>query len=512
MNIHVAQSAGFCWGVRQAMDAALEASARWGSKGPVHTLGPLIHNPQALDHLHRRGVTEVVSASEIERGTVVIRAHGVPIQELRDLMARHQRKSLRVINGTCPEVAKVQARIKRYASKGYFTVLLGTRGHAEAVAHESYSSSGCAVVSNLQEASELTFEADQKVLVIAQTTFLTQDFDEIAKYLSSQVRECVVLNTICKDTWKRQREAERLCRQMDYLVVVGGKSSNNTRHLVDLAKGAGKPFQWVESAMDLNLEELHGMQDVGVLAGASTPTWTVDEVLETLKQVGRPSKWRLIIRLSQTLQFPVALLLGLLTWLLHKMLAWPTHWTGAVLPAVFHLGLSAVLPYLDPLGLDAKGQKQSHYLQQNKVLLLGLGGSSSIGAVLLAAGMGYWVLSGTTTLYLLAILYWRLPISSRLRHIPAIKDLSQALIPPLLGVFLPWVQGFQGKPRLLGSAFFILFAIALSIHGLRHLSAFHVDRIVGREVLPVAIGSKATKWMAASLVVVSVGILVMILR
>jgi len=495
MKILVARSAGFCWGVRRAVDSALEASARWGNQGPVQTLGPLIHNPQALAHLDRRGVGIVDSPAEAREGTVIIRAHGIPIQELRGLKEGHRRKTIRLVNGTCPEVARVQARIKRWSARGYFTVLLGTHGHAEALAHESYAVSGWAVVANLQEAEALDLDPVKRLLVVAQTTFLTSDFQVISSHLASRVPDCLVLNTICRDTLHRQEEAEALCHKADSLIVVGGKSSNNTRHLVSLAQAAGKPVQWVESAADLEASALTGSDLVGVLAGASTPTWTVDEVVEALEQAARPSRIRQWRRLSRTLQLPLTLGAGLLTYSLHHLLGWSTGWPGPALPVLVPIALCATLPFLDPQGLDTKGQVQAQFLAAHRHALLGLGALTGSLALLAAALEGPWALTGTLLLGLLAVTYLRAPA---LRRIPALKDLGQALSPALLAILFPSHPGqFNTGPGL--AAFAACFSLALALHGLRHLRAFREDRILGPEILPVAIGSRATKGLAGAL-------------
>ena len=149
MKVIVAKTAGFCWGVKRAMDAVLEASAH-GERGTVQTLGPLIHNPQALDLIGQRGVAVAEAPAQVQAGTVVIRAHGIPIQDLRGLKERQAQGELNLVNATCPEVAKVHSRIKKYSPKGYFTVILGSHGHAESVAHRSFAESGSRLVANLE--------------------------------------------------------------------------------------------------------------------------------------------------------------------------------------------------------------------------------------------------------------------------------------------------------------------------------------------------------------------------
>lgn len=493
------------------MDAVLEASARWGSQGPIQTLGPLIHNPQALKQLSSRGVREVESATAVEQGTVVVRAHGIPIQEFRHLKERHRQRSLRLINGTCPEVARVQARIKRYASKGYFTVLLGTPGHAEIVAHESYASAGCVIVSTLSEAEGIALSPDQKVLVIAQTTFLVPDFQEIADHIRSRVRNCVVLNTICQDTWKRQKEAESICQRADYLVVIGGKASNNTRHLMELARAAGKPTQWVESTADLDVAPLRTAGTVGVLAGASTPTWTVQEVLETLQEVDQPLNWRWGARLAQTVQFPMAVTLGAVTGLLHHALDWPTGLAGPLLPFATHIARRAALPYLVPGGLEGKGIIQEQFLRRNRAVLLSMSGVLGMAALLCAFLLGAWVLAGTLALGLAMAIRstrWKGWI---LRRLPARQDLGYALMPVLLAIGLPAFHFSAGERGETGLALLVMFFTSLALEGLQNLKVFREDRVVGREILAVAIGSRATRWLAVGLLIVSAALLAWLL-
>jgi len=190
MKVLVAKTAGFCWGVRRAMDAVLEASAR--SEGhKIQTLGPLIHNPQALELIGKRGVAVAESPATVEDGTVVIRAHGIPIQDLRGLKERQAKGKLRIVNATCPEVAKVHSKIKKWSPKGYYTVILGIHGHAESMAHQSFADHGSIIVANMEEAKALTDEQLKKVLVVAQTTFTVKDFEEISEYLRSRAGDMV---------------------------------------------------------------------------------------------------------------------------------------------------------------------------------------------------------------------------------------------------------------------------------------------------------------------------------
>ena len=256
MKVIVAKTAGFCWGVKRAMDAVLEASARNDGR-TVQTLGPLIHNPQALELIGKRGVAVAEAPDQVQNGTVVIRAHGIPIQDLRGLKERQARGELKIVNATCPEVAKVHNKIKKWSPKGYFTVILGSHGHAESVAHRSFAEHGSLIVANMAEAQALTDEQLRKVLVVAQTTFTVKDYHEISEYLRGRAVDAVLENTICEDTWMRQDEARALAQTVDAVIVVGGKASSNTKHLAELATHYGKPVQYVETANELDLSSFY---------------------------------------------------------------------------------------------------------------------------------------------------------------------------------------------------------------------------------------------------------------
>ena len=485
------------------MDAALESSARFAHQGPVQTLGPLIHNPQALDHLARRGVQEAASTHDLQDGTVIIRAHGVPLEDLRTLSNRRRRNEIRITNGTCPEVARVQSLIRRQAARGGFTIILGQPTHAEVVAHRSFATAGCAIIETPEEARTLFLVSLKGGLVVAQTTFSVAEYEVITSILRERFPDLTLRNTICPDTTLRQEEARKLAQTVDAVVVVGGRTSNNTRHLVEIVREAKKPVQWVECAEELDLETLRGMANIGVLAGASTPTWTVDEVVEALEQAGRRSWLRIAKRILWTLQLPIALGLGLMTMLLHHLMGWSTGWTVPWLPVAFSVSLCAILPYADPLGLGAKGRVQEAFLERNRRWFLGLGWFLELSALVAAAAQGRWVALGTAVLCTLAISYQRFSVPSILRRMPGLKDLAPAFAPALLAVGFPWLQGLRTKPGSALIAFSVMFFCALSLHGLRHLRAFHEDRILGREILPVAIGSRATQWLASTLLLYS---------
>jgi 4-hydroxy-3-methylbut-2-enyl diphosphate reductase len=496
VKIVVAKTAGFCWGVRRAMDAVLEASAR--DKGRIQTLGPLIHNPQALELIGKRGVRVADSPEQVQNGTVVIRAHGIPIQDLRGLKARQQKGELTVVNATCPEVAKVHSKIKKFSPQGYFTVILGTHGHAESVAHRSFAEHGSVIVANMEEAQALTDDQLAKVLVVSQTTFTLNDFKEITSYLRSRAQDLVVENTICDDTWTRQQEAGELAGSVDYVIVVGGKNSSNTKHLAELAHHYGKPVQFVETAAELDLEALRNQETVGVLAGASTPTWLVDEVVDVLEQLGRgPSRLTRFLQAAFGTTLTLAVGAALMTFGIHHWLGLPLAWhypavTGAYVMAMFLLN-----PFLDPMGLGAKGPARARFLTRNKTQLVGAALACLAAALLLSAFLGLGSFLMVVLASFLGLTYKRgLGFGSarlRLQAIPASKDLMVALALAIISVVVPlWHYGWSWDRRAWAGVLFVA-ALVFARSTIQNIQDMQNDQVMGRETLPILIGRKATK-------------------
>ena len=499
MKVIVAKTAGFCWGVRRAMDAVLEASTKQGA-GPVQTLGPLIHNPQALELIGKRGVAVAEAPDKVANGTVVIRAHGIPIQDLRGLKERAKKGELAIVNATCPEVAKVHNKIKKWSPKGYFTVILGSHGHAESVAHRSFAEHGSIIVANMDEAKALTDAQLEKVLIVSQTTFTVKDFHEISGYLRDRAKDVIVENTICEDTWTRQDEAKALAQAVDYVIVVGGKASSNTKHLAELAHHYGKPVQYVETAAELDLKAFKGSETVGVLAGASTPTWLVDEVVDTLEQLGGGAS-RLGSFLRAGFGAPVLLAAGsaLMTLGVHKWLGLGLTWRFPVITGAYVLGMFLLSPYLDPHGLGAKGPGRARFLLRNRSSLLTAAIASLSLALGLSASFGLvplGVLAGATVLGAL----YKLPLwGHSLRSIPGSKDAVVALALSVVAVAMPvWHFRLPWNLRTF-AALFLVGVLAFARTVVNDIRDMQNDQIVGQETLPILLGKRAAKGVLAAL-------------
>jgi (E)-4-hydroxy-3-methyl-but-2-enyl pyrophosphate reductase len=503
MKVIVAKTAGFCWGVKRAMDAVLEASMRNDGR-PVQTLGPLIHNPQALELIGKRGVAVAEAPEQVQNGTVVIRAHGIPIQDLRGLKERQARGELKIVNATCPEVAKVHHKIKKWSPKGYFTVILGSHGHAESMAHRSFAENGSVIVANMAEAEALTEAQLSKVLVVAQTTFTVKDYHAISDYIRTRAKDAVLENTICEDTWMRQDEAKELARTVDTVIVVGGKASSNTKHLAELAQHYGKPVQYIETASELDLAGFTGKETVGVLAGASTPTWLVDEVVDVLEQLGDgPSRWRSFLQAAYGSSSLMALGAGLMTLGVHKWLGLPLGWRYPLLTAAYVLAMYLLSPFLDPLGLGAKGPARARFLERNRVVMQ----ASALVALALTFGLaislGLKVLVVVAAASLVGMSYKRrFHLVGRewsLRQIPGSKDVVVSLALATVAVITPvWQEGRSWDLRAFAAIFLVgvLAFVRTVIYEFRDMQN---DQIVGKETLPILMGRRATKAVLSAL-------------
>ena len=506
MKVIVAKTAGFCWGVKRAMDAVLEASARHDGE-KVQTLGPLIHNPQALDLIGKRGVAVAEEPDKVENGTVVIRAHGIPIQDLRGLKERQAKGEVKIVNATCPEVAKVHNKIKKWSPKGYFTVILGSHGHAESVAHRSFAEHGSQIVANMGEAMALAPEVLKKVLVVAQTTFTVKDFHEIVDYLRDRSEDMVVENTICEDTWTRQDEAKALAQAVDVVIVVGGKASSNTKHLAELAHHYGKPVQYVETAAEMDLSTFTGKETVGVLAGASTPTWLVDEVVDVLEQLGDgPSKWRSFLQAAFGSSVMLALGTALATLGLHKWLDLTLRWTYPLITGTYVLSMYLLSPFLDPHGLGAKGPARARFLERNRRVLIGMALLAMVAALVLAATLGTRAVAVVGFATLLGLVYkLRTQGGFSLRRIPGSKDLLVAAALGTVAVVMPvWQEGREWDLRTF-AALFLMGVLAFARTVIYDIRDMQNDQVLGKETLPIAIGKRGAKLVLGSLLAILLG-------
>ncbi|MBU2487795.1 MAG: 4-hydroxy-3-methylbut-2-enyl diphosphate reductase [Proteobacteria bacterium] len=280
MRIVLAKTAGFCMGVRRAVDMAVSLVAR--ETGPVFTYGPLIHNPQVLKRLESQGLRVMSRVPEKGRGTVLIRAHGVAPQE-RDALVR---AGFTVRDATCPRVASVQEILSRLSREGRPAVILGDPDHPEVLGLVGHAPERTWVIREPSEVAAIPVLP--RLGVVSQTTQDQGLYGEIARAVEKRFPDARIFSTICGATEKRQKEAMDLARRVDAVVVVGGRESANTRRLYEVAQKAGTLSFHVEDPRELDVAFLTSLDTVGVTAGASTPRWIIREVCRSLSVPARP--------------------------------------------------------------------------------------------------------------------------------------------------------------------------------------------------------------------------------
>ncbi len=286
MKIIVAKTAGFCMGVRRAVEMALDAPGKHPQ--PIYAYGPLIHNPQVLKLFEEKGISILHEIPDQGAGTVLVRAHGVPPETKQAL----RKAGFHVIDATCPRVIKVQTIIRMHAKQGYASIIIGDRDHPEVIGLLGYAGEMGYVVGSQSELEALP--VFDQAIVVAQTTQSTRFFRDVKAWFGRKFPHYKVFDTICDSTEKRQQEAYQMARQVDALVVVGGHASGNTNRLAEIVEQTGKPAYHVETEAELDLEALGNTHSIGITAGASTPNWVTKRVFRALEAipVQQAAGWR----------------------------------------------------------------------------------------------------------------------------------------------------------------------------------------------------------------------------
>lgn len=277
MRLFIARSAGFCFGVRRAMDMALKAAKKYSEH--LYTLGPLIHNPQAVEFLGGLGVKVKGRIENIPKGVVIFRSHGVSLKDLE----KAKKKRLHIIDATCPIVKKAQFYANYLHRHGYAMLIVGEAHHPEVEAIRSYLKEGVEVVEDARGVERLG--PWEKLGIIAQTTQSFSLLKEVVKTALERAKEVRVFNTICQATTVRQKEAVEIARKVDCMIVVGGYNSGNTQRLVAICKDVQPCTYHIETAQELHPAWLASKEKIGLTAGASTPSWIIKEVEERIQRL-----------------------------------------------------------------------------------------------------------------------------------------------------------------------------------------------------------------------------------
>lgn len=275
LKIVTAKRAGFCFGVKRAVDMAFSAAQKGGN---VYTLGPIIHNPQVIEKLKAEGVHPTDDIDNADIKTLIIRTHGIPL-EASDRLAG---KEYNIVDATCPFVKKAQQYAKLLKEEGYHVVIIGDREHPEVKGLMSYAGNDVVVVNKNAALPKLK----SRVGVVVQTT---QPSSVLKKFISDavdQVKELKVFNTICNSTALRLKETNAMAKKADVMIVVGGRNSANTTQLAQLCASMDIPAYHIETASEIKSEWFSNAAKVGITAGASTPDWIIQEVEKRIRDMG----------------------------------------------------------------------------------------------------------------------------------------------------------------------------------------------------------------------------------
>jgi len=278
VQIKKAKTQGFCFGVAITVKKAEEAVA---ARGNVTTLGHVVHNPQMVASLEQKGLKNAHSVDEVDSGTLFVRAHGLPT----DVFEKARAKGLDVVDATCPMVTKIHVQAEKLKGDGYKIVVIGDANHPEVKGTLSHVP-GAWCIEKPEDVDKLPRAS--KVGAVVQSTWSGSGFTDIVKKLSEKYYEVRAVNTICTDTHNRQFEAAQLAKEVEVMVVVGGKTSANTKHLADLAAWSGARAYHIEGPDELDAAWFDGVKVAGLMSGASTPGWLVDRVAERMEVLANP--------------------------------------------------------------------------------------------------------------------------------------------------------------------------------------------------------------------------------
>ncbi|HEX9884795.1 MAG TPA: 4-hydroxy-3-methylbut-2-enyl diphosphate reductase, partial [Desulfobaccales bacterium] len=498
MRVVLARTAGFCIGVKRALELVLKAINENQTK--IYTYGPLIHNPQVLELLRERGITVLEPGAAVPEGLVVIRAHGIPPQE-RDVL---ESEAVRIIDATCPRVAKVQAIIRRWAVKGCATIIVGDADHPEVAGLMGHTEGRGHVIASARDVAALPELAD--LIVVAQTTQSEAQFAARVGEVQARFPQAHIFNTICDATASRQAEVQDLARQAEALVVVGGRNSGNTQRLVEISRSTGIPTYHVETEQDLDLEEMSRYATVAVTAGASTPHWLIGNVVSTLKHAWafRPGSWTNYLyrawRFSLKSNFYVATGAGSLSYTSSLLQQVEPQFTYFFV-AFFYVYAMHLLNHFTDKASKLNDPVQSIFYGRHRRFLLVTGVISALMALALGVYLGplpfvfVLVMSGIGLVYNFKIIPERLAQQTgvtRLKEIPGSKALFTAVAWGVLAALIPVVCSDRGSSGATAIAFFFVAGMIFIRSGLFEIMAIEGDRVVGKETLAIALGKERT--------------------
>ncbi|MDY6989060.1 MAG: 4-hydroxy-3-methylbut-2-enyl diphosphate reductase [Thermodesulfobacteriota bacterium] len=512
MRIKLAKTAGFCMGVRRAVEIVLDVAN--SQDGPIYTFGPLIHNPQVLEILAEKGVSILDDLSVKGPGSVVIRAHGVPPQTKQALSD----SGLTVIDATCPRVVKVQTIIAKYAKQGYGVIIVGDRDHPEVTGLLGYAKGQGHVVSCLEDLDQLP--CLERAIVVAQTTQDGRFFTAVARTIKEHFSHFKLFDTICDSTHKRQAEVRNMARSVEAVVVVGGRNSGNTQRLAQVVEQEGVPAFHVEREEELERKAIEPFKTVAVTAGASTPNWVIKKVCRTLEGLTEKKGGKLIFRIQRWLLLSnlyLALGAGCLSYACALLSGIRPSLPSTIMAACYVLSMHILNNFIGKEAVRYNDPDRAHFYEYNRGILLSLAALSGAGGLFTAFTLGLVPFFVLCVISLLGLLYkvklFPRPLNMG-RHIEGISDIpgSKTVL-----IALAWGVVTVVLPHLSISlsmtSTMIVVSLWASVMAFVRTAFFDIldmqgDRIVGQESLPIVLGERKTLRLLKQFLALSFALLV----
>lgn len=485
-------------GVRRAVDIVLDI-AQHETRRRIYTYGPLIHNPQTIELLKSRGVKPVESIEEIkDRGNaiLIIRAHGIAPAERKKI----KESGIEIVDATCPKVGYVQAIIKKHAALDYTVVIVGDKEHPEVDGLLGYAGDRGIILSTLDDVDKMS--CVDKVCVVAQTTQDMDSYSKIVDRIKTICPQAVVFNTICSSTEQRQAEVIAMADEMDAMFIVGGKNSANTKRLADLARKKQSSTFHIETPEDMEKINLGPYNRIGVSAGASTPNWIIDRVMDKimdgqsrkLKSLGKLlNLWILAIK-TDIYSALGAGCLCLACMLLQNM---PVKFSFIAIASLFVYAIHVLNRLISrkPAGLVGSFREESYNLHKKTYLYTAL--LSIAAALALAFNTSFIVfvvlsiVSFTGAIYNMNILSekWRF---RSLKDLPGSKNISMSVAWTIVTAILPALDRKYPFSAGLIVAFCFTFGIVFIRSAMSDILEIQNDKLIGQETIPVFFGKERT--------------------
>lgn len=510
MGVKLAKNAGFCMGVRRAMDLVLDIARHMGQE-KIYTYGPLIHNPQTIELLKKRGIIPLEHIDDAEEGTIIIRTHGISPRERRSIKAR----GLKIIDATCPKVANVQAIIKKHASQDYTVLIVGEREHPEVEGLLGYASGKGIVIGSKEEVAALP--GLDRVCVVAQTTQSREEYGEITAAIARRFPGALIFDTICESTDRRQEEVREMAAGMDAMIIVGGKNSANTRRLAEISSRQGTPTFHLETAEDLEKVDLSSYVRVGVSAGASTPNWIIEKVLDDISASQRGRGMGRFQRLLNLWTFLVktdvysALGAGCLLFTSTLLQGLALNSLNFAIAALYVFSMHRLNRITDQArGMDDSFSGESYRKHQKSYIAVAI--LSMMAALFLSFRVGaapfilLFLVSAVGMLYAVKIFpqSWRI---ERMKDVPGSKNLFTALAWASVTALVPRLESSLTLTTGTALAFLFNFSLVFIKSALSDMISIQSDRLIGRETIPVLIGEKKTRDLLMGILLFMVGVM-----